>query len=770
MPILIDSTVFTDTQSGQTDSFYQSNSGDETTVVMTIRGQIRMSSVGNPLILDPTTNQVQSSGMSWLDAGFRVGQQVYCVRYTSGGSPMNIANNPFWSEVTFVDDSILDLTGVPQWYNLGNSEIMVISAVVGSQNTTALPFDEVDVLFNQQKNGVPASPFSLIDSEVTRARMTGVSALTVGQSLAGNMLGNQSGGFVKDVNIKRIAGVDQFYRYEVSATFVNSGLYDSEWFFTSDCLKSTMQTEWAVVPSEPFNRITGAYSLDGDTGYYDEPYNTGISDAVLVQGISEIDYCVPTIATIIVDGPINGIGIGSVYVPDDITYYKNQVTSQYNLTMVIPTSSANDFFSGGVDSELNPTVGAGYNIEVTNLNQVGSITTIDLIITPNPALQIFMETRDPNDRRFLLWVRCGNLNLLAHDSQLQCSPPVGGPLIMEQSYAFLDHAENVDDAIGDYSGFECNTEDDIGYVGRFLLEKNVQIDSFSVKVEAFNSSTDEDFTLQEITFGFNTVQISGDGRYLLNETQSVINTLPTTSQKLNAILVLDATLDTPTHYGVKIYAPWLMNWKSWLNQSNASVDFYPTQDQNWVQYDTSLPDWTVRMELALLIDGLAYTHSENIVIKDYDSNEFIDQVIELYIDSSNVNVQVVTEGMLMRVVGTHTLTNGQQWDPSNTWGMITVEPYEAERRWICSTVVDFDNNTSNPVQPLSGLLMPITYPSPNVARMECFFNPDLIDLTNNIKFTTKIKSNCPTDGIDVKTMTDGTTKTTTSGQDKTLAL
>ena len=766
MPILIDSTEFFN-PFGVGDSFYKANAGDEMRCIMTIRGQIRMSSVGNPLTLDPTTNQIQSSGTSWLDEGFRVGQWLYCVRYTSGGAVMAVANNPFWTQVTFVSDSMIDVTDCPHWYEIGNNEIMTLTAVVANGSSSALPFDEVDILFNQQKNAVPPSPFSLIDAEVSRARMTGVSSLSVGGSLAGTLLGNQSGGFLKDVSITRIAGVDQFYRYEIYLKFVNSGVYDSDWFFTSECLKSTLFTEWAVVPSEPFNRITGTYSLDGDTGYFDEPFNTGISDSVLVQGISEIDYCVPTTATIIVDGPITDIGLGSCYLPDDVTYYKNKVTSQYNLTMVIPTTPVNNFLTT-VASELNPS-GAGYDIEMTSLTQLGTVSTIEIVITPNTALQTFMDGRDSNDRRFLLWVRCGNLNLLVHDNQLQCSPPIGGPLIMEQTYAFLDHSENVSDIIGNFDGFECNTEDDIGYVGRFLLEKNVIVENFTVRVEAFNSSTDEDFTLQEIIFGFGTVQISGDGRYLLNETQSVINTLPSTSEKLEAVLVLDPTLDTPTHYGVKIYAPWLMNWKYWISQTNASVDFYPFQDKNWVRYDETLIDWTVRMEMALVIDGLSYTHSENIVIKDYDSNEFVDQVIELYIDSSNVNVQVVPEGMLMRVVGTHTLTDGQQWNPSCTWGMITVEPYEAERRWICSTIVDFDNDSSNPLTPLSGLLMPITYPAPNVARMECYFNPDLIDLTNNIKFTTKIKCTCPTNGNNIKTMTDGTGKTTTTGLIKTLA-
>lgn len=740
MPILIDSTEFIN-PFGQLDTFYKSNSGDEMTCVMTIRAQIRMSSVGNPLNLDPTVNQVTSSGLSWLDEGFRVGQIVKCIKYTSGGSIIAGPDNPFWSQVTYVDDTVIDITSAPQWYNITNSEIMTMTAVVAVGSSDAVQFDEVDVLFNQQKNAIPASPFSLIDAEVTRGRMTGVSALSVGGSLSGNMLGNQSGGFVKDISIKRVINVDQFYRYQIFVTFVNSGMYDASWFFTSDCLKSTIFTEWAVVPSEPFNRITGTYSLDGDTGFFDEPFNTGISDSILVQGVSEIDYCVPTTARIVVDGPITDIGLGSCYVPDDDTYYKNKVTSQYNLTMLTPTQPVNNFLSS-VPSDLNPS-GAGYTIEMTSITQVGTVTSIEIIITPNPAFETFMDGRDINDRRFLLWVRCGNLNLLAHDNQLQCSPPIGGKLDMYQSYAFLDHSQNVSDIVGSLTRFECNTEDDIGYVGRFLLDKNVEIESFTVRVEAFDSITDEDFTLQEIVFGFNTVQISGDGRYLLNETQSVINTLPSTSEKLEAVLVLDPTLDTPTQYMVKIYAPWLMNWKTWIDQSNASVDFYPFQDKNWVRYNQTFVNWTVRMEMSLLIDGLAYTHSEHINIKDYDSNEFVEQDIQLFIDSSNINVQVVPVGQLMRVVATHTITNGEVWDQARTWGMITVEPYEAERRWICSSVVEFDNDSNNPLTPMSGLLMSITYPSSNVARMECFFNPDLIDLTNKIKFTTKIKSNCP---------------------------
>ena len=83
MPVQIDNTNFTD-NFGNTTSFYVSNAGDSINVSMEIRSIIRMSSVGNPLTLDPTINTV-SSPTSWLNEGFRVGDWCLIRRYNSGG-------------------------------------------------------------------------------------------------------------------------------------------------------------------------------------------------------------------------------------------------------------------------------------------------------------------------------------------------------------------------------------------------------------------------------------------------------------------------------------------------------------------------------------------------------------------------------------------------------------------------------------------------------------------------------------------------------------
>jgi hypothetical protein len=759
MGILVDNVDFT--VNGVTTPFYQANAGDLVTASMFIRTTIYMTSVGNPLVLNPSFNQVQSPGVSWLGAGFRPGQ--WCVLYVrnNGGS---LAYPPFWSQLSYVDDVLADFGAMPVWYNITNSQYIDIYAVTGPNVFTALPLDEMDLLVNHVENGNPGSEFSLIDAEATRSRMTGIASLGVGGSVPGLLLGNQSGQFLKSVSIQRITAIDQQYRYRVDVEFVSSGMYDDAWFFSSGCLKTWLRTEWAVTSGEPFDRMIGLYNLDGNSGFYDEPYNTGVVDSSLVQGISEIDYCVPTTADIIVDGPTTNIQIGSCYLPIDSTYYKNQLESQCNLTMIVPSSDA---VVTTYNSDLNPGL-AGYVLTINSVTVLGSQTTINVTFTPNPLFSSFIDGRDPNDRRFLVWVKCGNINHLVHDAQLQCDPPIGGPLPMVQDYGYLHHGENIETAVGDLTGFIADTEDDVAYLGRFLLTKNnLSYESFTVRMEAYNTVTGDDFTLATVQFAFGSVPISGDGRFLLNESATVVTTLPTTSVKREATLELTPFLDTPTQYGVTIYAPWLLDWRYWLNQSGVNVDFYPNFNKDWEQYDNPT-DWVLRTKLILIEDGLAYVHDNVIIDRPYDADATIISSIDLVDDATNNIVGVVPAGNLMRIVATHKNTLGA-WDVPSTWGMITIEPYESDRRWICSTIVPFDNDSNNPLTPLTGLLCALTFPLPDVARMECYFDSNLIDLSNGVKITAKIYSGKEPIIGQKTTAPNDLPKTIETGADKTLA-
>jgi hypothetical protein len=478
-----------------------------------------------------------------------------------------------------------------------------------------------------------------------------------------------------------------------------------------------------------------------------------------------MDYCTTKRYKVIVDGPLTDLSIGSAYVSLDETYYKNQLSSQNNLTMIVPSE---DILSGDKTSYSNDS-GAQYEIQNITIVTAGTEHTIEFDFVPNAQFDAFMSAREVGDRLFYLWIKCGNSNLLAYADQLTCEPPVGAPLSMIDKTAYFDHSENITSQSGVQEQFEFNTEDDLSFYGTFLLTKGNIYQSVQAVIEAYNSTTEDAFILLEVNFNFSAAQISGDGRYLLNETQNVISSLPNTSVKRNATLQLAPSLDTMTDYGVSVYLPFLLRWEYWLQQLNASTDFYPNQNKNWTPYDNT-GDWSTRLRITLT-DDLTHDFVEEITIKDYDSEPIIDQTIELYVDSTNQNVGIVTEGQLMRVVATHTLNNATAWNQSEIWGMITIEPFESGQRWILSSVVPYDNNVNNPLYPLSGSLINISYPTNNVAVMECFFDPTRINLENGVKFTTKIKGcNDAPFVIIEKTTTDGDDKTTTDGDIKTLAL
>lgn len=768
MPTQIQNKNFTDVFGNQTSQFV-SNAGDKIKTEIFFRTSIRMTSVNNPLSLDVSLNQITSPTIGWLDEGFRVGDWCFFRRYAQNGTIIN----SFYSKIEYVDNSVADFTSMPVFYDITNLETLVIYAVDFFNSPVPPPigfFDarpraEMNVLINECLNSVSGQPNSLIDGEQTRFLIDGVESMNVSDVLNGVSLPNQSGQFVESVSLERLSsGTDEFLQYKLTIKSVNSGPYNSDWFFTNECLKYFMEIEWKSIPNDGLSFEKTFFDENGNTGWFNQPHNSSPSNSVLVSGTSNVDYISTTNHTIIVDGPIDDIGIGSCYISTNDSYYKNKTTNQNKLTMLIPTSDVSGL--PVLNSELNPS-GSGYNIQINNVSVVGSQTEINFDFIPNVDFGTFMSNVDDGDRLFYIWLKCGNINHLVFADQLFTKPPVGGPLEMNSDFGFMDHSENVDEQFGNNTGFSANIEDDISYFGTFFLNKNEPIDSFSVSIEAFNDVTSDSFTLQQTTFVFSGVQISNDGRYLLNETQNIVSTLPNNSEKRNAKLKLRPALDVLDQYGVQIYYPFLLRWEYWLEQLNANVDFYPTQNKNWEQYDNQ-PNWNLRLKLSLVKNGLAFIHTNEFINKNYDSDPNIIQSIELFIDATNQNVGVVTEGEQMRVVATNELVSGT-WNAQRTWGMITIEPTESSPRFICSSILPFDNNQQNPLVPLNGVQMVITYPQPNIARMECFFDPEKINLLNGVKFTCKIKQKCDDIIEIVKMTTDNQLKMTTGNFQKIIS-
>jgi hypothetical protein len=757
MPVQIVSQNFTDIF-GSTKSFYQSDAGDLISASIVVKSSIFASSAtaGSSFVLNPIDNILTAVGsINFLTEGFRIGDWVVFTKHGAGGGAIAL-----WiTQVTNVTATDLDVVTFPVLIGTGEFiQVYSLNITYGQKRNSVV----VDL--NHVPNGSGGSSFSLIDGEQTRFTFDLTTAIPTVQSAI--QIGNKSGQFQSNVQVTdvtfAITGVlpssSNILYYQFDFSIIQSGIYDSSPFAFGNCLKFNSNFNFQRFTGEPSNNFVLQFNDDADTGWFDEAFNSGVPEAILVQGVSEIAFDAPTTFEVVIDSSSPLFAIGSSYVSDNELYYKNKLQSQSSLGMTIQTQIP--LLLTPISSPTNP-LGAGYTLELLSNTLVGTIHTINLKFTPNANFNSFIESCDEGDRLFRLWVKYGNINLLVFNDQLISNPPIGGLLNMKVS-TFLDHSENVTDSSDSVAGYSADIEDDLAYIGKFQLPLNDNtIESFTARIEALNTVTGESFTLQNAFFDIASIPFVG-GKYILNQSQPIITTLPNTSVKKDALLVLDASVDDVGLYGVKIYFPFLYRWEYWLQQLNADSDFYPNeQTKNWFPYG-STTNWSLNLHLELVRDNLAYIFDDKIILKNYDANNNIQSNIELFIDSTNQNVGIVTEGMLMRVVGTHELLDGTAWNPSSIWGMLTVEPKESAPRWICSTIVPTDFNSLNPLSPLSGALCDLTFPSPSIARMECFFNPDKINLENGVKFTTKIKG-CSEFKLEGKQKADGTLKMKSDG-------
>ena len=756
MPVQIINKQFTDLF-GTSTNYYHANTGDKTTIELEIEEKISVQSGGSVGILeiDPVNNVIIWNTGNFLDEGFRVSDTVSFRIFSSSGSLLHS-----WSAtVNSVTANAMDVSTITNLYDYTAGEILLIF-VEGRKR------ESLTLYLNHVPNGSTGSEFSSIDGEVTAFHFD-LNAYVTGATYTGVQVGNKSGQFFCTAeildNTNYASGIDT-RSYTLTVEIIQSGLYQSNLFDFSNCLKFYAKFKWQSLQDEPFNNYIQLFNDDANTGWFNQAFNVDLLNASVLQGITEIDYVNPTSGQIIIDSLSSDYGFGCAYVSNDSAYYKNRSFDQSTLSMILETRQ----FTIGVpeSSELNE-FGAGFDFQIDNVTVLGTQYTIDYTFTPNAQFGTFIGDQEQDNRNLYIWARFGNVNLLVFSSDMITEPPVGGLIDVVQNI-FLDHSENVTTSTETVDDYEANIEDDLAFTGKFLLNKGEVYEYLTVYIEAFNTVTNENFILNSVLFDFASVPFNGT-KHLLNFNLPVQSQLPLTSEKRNALCVLDTSIDTLTQYGIQVYFPFLYRWEYWLEQLNASIDFYPdNQTKNWYIYD-STTDWTVRFHLEAVKGGLAYTFDNELLIKNYDSEPLIDQDVQLIIDSTNTPVNVVIENELMRIVATHTNLDLTPWNPLETWGMITIEPTENSPRYILSTVVPFDNDVNNPLTPLSGLLMNITYPLPNVARMECYFDPTKINLENGCKFTTKIKG-CLGGSYFVEKITcDDIPKITTDDEQKIIA-
>lgn len=722
MPILISNPVYRD-MFGNNLNYYQANAGDKHLFYCTITENIAIAESPSVLLnYFAGLNQVTLSGANFLTEGFQAGDDIEIIIYNANGS----VHHTNTVEIVSVTATSMIVDAALTWKS-GSQYVYIIAKQKGGSKRNGL---ELNLNFIPQTGTL--TPNSLIDGSVNRI-LFNLTGTTNGQVVTGTQVNVKSGQYAISATIEdQTTYPNKTRTYELSVEFIQGGAMLQSEFDFGGCLKPYFGLVWQRTYGNPNNNLTHVICDNANTGWYDEPYNTGVANATLVSGISTLEFNTVQTGTISIDSASTSFGFGAGYIPVDANYYKNQTVDQSELSMFSETQKTTAPII--LTSPLNPS-GAGYTLEFSNPVTVGTVTTWDWEFTPNAAFITFMDSR-VGDRLFYIWAKYGTVNLLLFADQLSEQPPAPGVLDMVV-HRFVDHSQNI--VLPDVTkfGFEGNIEDDIAFLGGFIVPINANIRYTKAEIWAVNSVTNEEFLLNSSYFDFAGVPKVG-GYYPINQSQNVITTLPTTSKKRQARLARYNTIDTITHYGLSINLPFYYSWEYWINQPNAAAAFYPNdQTRDWVPYGT-LTNWDLQLRITVDINGLDHIYSENIVIKDYNSDANIHQTMTLQVVSTTQNVNVIVEGELHYVVATHLLAAGD-WDQSTVWGMITIEPTEGAPRWICSTIVPFDNDQANPLKPITGSFATLTFSAPNLAVITCYFDPNKINLSNGVKFTSKIK-------------------------------
>ena len=672
MPIRIVDNTFTDIF-GNDLGFYQSNAGDKISLLVDLEANIRITENPSVTIDLNWTDQefLLFSSLTFLDEGFRVGDAITWELLTKTDGTIARTTN---ANITYVDDSVMRLdAGFGATFDHSLYYIRIYTTRV---------HDDLVVNFNHVLNSSPASFNSLIDNEITAVKFSGLNAMIVTGVVSGSLVGKQSGQYLISGSIERMTDAYSSRIYELTLVFVNSGVYDSEWFDFGDCLKLALEYKFFSLAGETANIPSIKWTETANTGWFNEAFNSSVIDSTLTTGIDALDYAVDTTVDFVFDTSATEFYLGAQYISTDPDRYKNKVDNQNALGLLL-----NDYTA--LSTGTKASVGGLYEIIVNSVTTVSTTTTVNITFSPLAGFETLFDSFDLGDRLFYIWVKAGNVNHLVFNSQLTKAVDTELPLTMK-TQSLNRHDNNTTTGTQVNLVRSSNTEDDLFFYGSIQYAANAIFSGVRFQILAKNSVTLEEFVLEEMLFDFSNTPIDSNGYYLVDISQGVSNNLQETNTKKTARLYNDPSSDL-----LLIYYPFVNDWRYWITQSNASNDFYPNKNKNWVQYITG--NWSLACRTRLEGD-ISYSKDLRLTIKDYDTEPLISSVITYYRADGSLTTSL-WRNEVMTIKATHTYTG---YTALSSWGEITIEDFEGSPRWNSSTVVEFDGNINNPLQAISG--------------------------------------------------------------------
>jgi hypothetical protein len=762
---LVDSTFYD--VYGNTSKEFKANAGDTITAKHIFEVEIScVSSVQNQLTIDKLENKLSRGQGSFLNDGFRKGQFCSLILVNNIN---NITELYRPMEILAVSDLQMTITELPNRNNW----------TTGTDYTAVLicddaVYDTVNTAFNFVDNDLPKdaslSLESLIDQETSKFIVDGISAFSVGDFLTMTQIGKKSGQFTASATIQRIANLVNPYtaftsirrRYEVSITMIFPAMFDSNSFIGDRCLKYFSRTSFRINSNDNLAPTIFDYKEKATTGLWDEAYNTDRPNIVNRNYVSDLYYNALNTFTLNIYTPtslnITNIEIGAMYLTVDDDLNKNKQLPQDLLlpfvkTGLINTSNIGDTFYPDYDNQ--------FELKIDNLTVIdsGGTRVHQLLLKLDPYYDStigfgrFIENRGELDRTFVLWVKAGNTNAVFYNGQLKYKEIVGVE-IEPINQKIINHDNNRDykdlTINNNLSDSDFNLEDDIAYITEFALNTFVSNESVTAKVVVADTLGTAEFVLDKVYFDIRNSVL----QYFVNQTTSVSNNLPDSSNKKEAFLYKVSAL-YEGFYKFRLYYPILIDWRYW--EDILSTDpYFQSQDKdnkNWFNYISNA--WKVFIKIEIQRNGITDYYYKELPFKTYDDWAGT-STIELFDETETTQYTSLQENKKMLIKATHVFPTPYIGYP---WGMITIEPKENSPRYIMSTEID-KTQVDNPLIGVSNeKRCDIQFPDPVTIVLRSYVNTNLLN-GNDFCITSKISEEGELNNMPIEV------KITEAGEDK----
>ncbi len=677
------------------------------------------------------------------EQGFMVGDSITITwtEYPSGVAQSEVRI------INYVSGGQIQLnSGLPS--SIGNGAVFPTDGALSGMSIVAdkRP-NAIEFFFNLTPNGTN-SLGSVVDTSLTRLQLEDTDTIVISTPTAMVQVGDASGSYIKDILLEYVADAGNGWKdWKLTFTFI-------QWGFIKDGFTTDNPPYYDGIDHiAPLNRVKAfaefgnpngiiignTQNTQANTGGFDENYNGGNSLYTVISTswvdalnnpIDSLDYSGECKFTAVISAPgqvdpTSTYNLGLIWRPTDGTYYQERIPSLANNLLLLAPD--NDFIADAVtDATVYPgfpyigdlpglnTDGAQWdlkdvNIELTAANEVTIIGTI----VPNAAAAgLFVDV--PNGgRKSTVWVSIGDfttdgannskrVSLKLWDQDNYDAPTIGVQIPDIEDQNLFDHDGNdIDVPLP-----QTTTEDDVLYITNFKLLDDLPYEGIRLRITAFNTVTEEQFTLEEPTFiSFTNVPFVG-GIFEVNYLQSRNFNLPPTSDRNHISLVRNAALDGGGKYGLTLEYGWLNDWRYWIENASVDDDFfdYTVPDEfngknaNWQTFSDS-GDWITRVEIFTRLDGVDDFNYYEVGIRPYE-DDAVTAVTNFTVLSTGATPNALVNNELIEI---ETIFNWPGFLFTNEWVEFTVENFENGNRWVMSSVLDQGNIANNPLKPIAGL-------------------------------------------------------------------